>query len=66
MGFAHPRVEVSSQLDDEGNLFTALEIATDQVTGLWKSRHRHRELLAPLEHLARVHHDCGDGLSCTW
>jgi transposase len=36
-------------------LFAALEIATGQVTGLCKSRHRHQEFLAFLKHLARAY-----------
>jgi transposase len=38
-------------------LFAALEIATGQVTGLGKNRHRHQEFLAFLKHLARVYPD---------
>ena len=36
-------------------LFAALEIATGQVTGLCKNRHRHQEFLAFLKHLARAY-----------
>ncbi len=36
-------------------LFAALEIATGQVTGLCKNRHRHQEFLAFLQHLARAY-----------
>jgi transposase len=39
-------------------LFAALEIATGQVTGLCKNRHRHQEFLAFLKHLARAYPDC--------
>src|SRR3954454_19999121 len=35
-------------------LFATLEIATGQVTGLCKNRHRHQEFLAFLKHLARA------------
>ena len=38
-------------------LFAALEIATGQVTGLCKSRHRHQEFLAFLKHLGRAYPD---------
>jgi transposase len=38
-------------------LFAALEIATGQVTGLCKQRHRHTEFLAFLKHLARAYPD---------
>ena len=38
-------------------LFAALEIATGQVTGLCKNRHRHQEFLAFLKHLARAYPD---------
>ena len=38
-------------------LFAALEVATGQVTGLCKSRHRHQEFLAFLRHLARAYPD---------
>ena len=38
-------------------LFAALEIATGQVTGLCKQRHRHQEFLVFLKHLARVYPD---------
>ena len=38
-------------------LFAALEVATGQVTGLCKNRHRHQEFLAFLKHLARVYPD---------
>ena len=38
-------------------LFAALEIATGQVTGLCKQRHRHQEFLAFLKHLARAYPD---------
>ena len=36
-------------------LFAALEIATGQVTGLCKQRHRHQEFLVFLKHVARVY-----------
>src|SRR3954453_19245734 len=38
-------------------LFAAVEIATGQVTGLCKNRHRHQEFLAFLTHLARAYPD---------
>jgi transposase len=38
-------------------LFAALEIATGQVTGLCKQRHRHQEFLAFLKHVARTYPD---------
>jgi transposase len=38
-------------------LFAALEIATGQVTGICKSRHRHQEFLAFLKHVARAYPD---------
>jgi transposase len=38
-------------------LFAALEIATGNVTGLCKNRHRHQEFLAFLKHLARAYPD---------
>jgi transposase len=38
-------------------LFAALEIATGQVTGLCKPRHRHQEFLVFLRHLARAYPD---------
>jgi hypothetical protein len=38
-------------------LFAALEVATGQVTGLCKSRHRHQEFLAFPKYLARVYPD---------
>jgi transposase len=38
-------------------LFAALEIATGQVTGLCKNRHRHQEFLTFLKHLARAYPD---------
>jgi hypothetical protein len=38
-------------------LFAALEIATGQVTGVCKPRHRHREFLVFLRHLARGYPD---------
>src|SRR3954447_1064239 len=38
-------------------LFAAVEIATGQVTGLCKNRHRHQEFLAFLKHLARAYPD---------
>ena len=38
-------------------LFAALEIATGQVTGLCKDRHRHQEFLAFLKHVARAYPD---------
>ena len=43
-------------------LFAALEIATGQVTGLCKNRHRHQEFLAFLKHVARAYPDRGDGV----
>ena len=36
-------------------LFAALEIATGQVTGLCKQRHRHQEFLVFLKHVARAY-----------
>ena len=36
-------------------LFAALEIATGQVTGQCKNRHRHQEFLAFLKHVARTY-----------
>jgi transposase len=36
-------------------LFAALEIATGNVTGVCKNRHRHQEFLAFLKHLARTY-----------
>ena len=36
-------------------LFAALEIATGQVTGVCKPRHRHQEFLAFLKHVARAY-----------
>ena len=42
-------------------LFAALEVATGQVTGLCKTRHRHQEFLGFLKHLARAYPDTGDG-----
>ena len=38
-------------------LFAALEVATGQVTGLCKARHRHQEFLAFLKHVARTYPD---------
>jgi DDE superfamily endonuclease len=38
-------------------LFAALEIATGQVTGVCKPRHRHHEFLVFLRHLARGYPD---------
>ncbi len=38
-------------------LFAALEIATGNVTGLCKQRHRHQEFLVFLKHLARAYPD---------
>jgi transposase len=38
-------------------LFAALEIATGRVTGLCKNRHRHKEFLAFLKHVARAYPD---------
>ena len=38
-------------------LFAALEVATGQVTGLCKPRHRHQEFLVFLRHLARGYPD---------
>jgi len=42
-------------------LFAALEIATGQVTGACKPRHRHQEFLAFLKQVARAYPDAGDG-----
>jgi len=42
-------------------VFAALEVATGQVTGLCKTRHRHQEFLGFLKHLARAYPDTGDG-----
>ena len=42
-------------------LFAALEVATGQVTGICKTRHRHQEFLGFLKHLARAYPDTGDG-----
>jgi len=36
-------------------LFAALEVATGQVTGICKTRHRHQEFLGFLKHLARAY-----------
>jgi len=38
-------------------LFAALVIATGQVTGICKPRHRHQEFLAFLKHVARAYPD---------
>jgi transposase len=38
-------------------LFAALDIATGQVTGVCKPRHRHQEFLAFLKHVARASPD---------
>ena len=38
-------------------LFAALEIATGQITGLCKQRHRHQEFLVFLKHVARAYPD---------
>src|SRR4051812_4997077 len=38
-------------------LFAALQIATGEVTGLCKPRHRHQEFLVFLRHLARGYPD---------
>lgn len=38
-------------------LFAALEVATGQVTGVCKDRHRHQEFLAFLKHVARAYPD---------
>jgi len=38
-------------------LFAALEIATGQVTGICKNRHRHQEFLAFLKHMAGAYPD---------
>ena len=43
-------------------LFAALEVATGQVTGLCKNRHRHQEFLAFLRHVAAP----TPTSSCTW
>jgi transposase len=42
-------------------LFAALEIATGQVTGICKPRHRHQEFLMFLRHVARAYPDRNDG-----
>jgi len=42
-------------------LFAALEVATGQVTGICKTRHRHQEFLGFLKHLARAYPERGDG-----
>ena len=42
-------------------LFAALEIATGQVTGICKPRHRHQEFLMFLKHVARAYPDRDDG-----
>jgi len=39
------------------SLFAALEIATGQVTGICKPRHRHQEFLVFLRHVARAYPD---------
>jgi transposase len=41
-------------------LFAALEIATGQVTGICKPRHRHQEFLMFLKHVARAYPDRDD------
>ena len=41
-------------------LFAALEIATGQVTGICKPRHRHQEFLMFLKHVARAYPDRPD------
>ena len=38
-------------------LFAALNVATGQVTGICKPRHRHQEFLAFLKHVARAYPD---------
>jgi transposase len=38
-------------------LFAALEVATGQLTGQCKQRHRHQEFLAFLKHVARIYPD---------
>jgi transposase len=38
-------------------LFAALNVATGQVTGVCKPRHRHQEFLAFLKHVARAYPD---------
>jgi transposase len=38
-------------------LFAALEIATGQITGVCRNRHRHQEFLAFLKHVARAYPD---------
>ena len=43
-------------------LFAAPEIATGQVTGACKPRHRHQEFLAFLKQVARAYPDTGDGV----
>jgi transposase len=43
-------------------LFAALNIATGQVTGVCKPRHRHQEFLAFLKHVARAYPDHEQGL----
>ena len=42
-------------------LFAALEVATGQVTGICKNRHRHQEFLGFLKHVARAYPERGDG-----
>jgi transposase len=37
------------------SLFAALEVATGQLTGICKNRHRHTEFLAFLKHVARAY-----------
>jgi transposase len=39
------------------SLFAALDVATGQVTGICKNRHRHTEFLAFLKHVARAYPD---------
>jgi transposase len=45
------------QLHGTSTLFAALEIATGQVTGACKPRHRHQEFLAFLKQVARTYPD---------
>ena len=42
-------------------LFAALEVATGQVTGICKTRHRHQEFLGFLKHVARAYPERDDG-----
>ncbi len=47
--------------DGTTTLFAALEIATGEVTGICRPRHRHQEFLVFLRHVARTYPDPGDG-----